>query len=44
MRYLEVENKKIGDTAWITRGLPSGIYMLRIRIADRTLQRFITAK
>jgi pectate lyase len=44
MRYLEVKNEKIGDTAWITRGLPSGIYMLRIRIADRTLQRFITVK
>ena len=44
MRYLEVENEKIGDAAWITRGLPSGIYMLRIRIADRTLQRFITVK
>ena len=29
---------------WITRGLPSGVYMLRIRIADRTLQRFITVK
>ena len=39
-----VKNEKIGDAAWITRGLPSGIYMLRIRIADRTLQRFITVK
>ena len=44
VRHLDVETAKIDDTAWMTHGLPAGIYILRVRSEGRVQQHFVAVK
>ncbi len=44
VRHMDVETAKISDTAWMTHGLPAGIYMLRVRSEGKVRQHFVTVK
>ena len=46
VRCMDVESTKVGDVAWITRGLPAGLYVMRMRAPDAGVDRskFITVK
>ena len=44
VRHMDVETAKISDTAWMSHGLPAGIYMLRVRSEGKVRQHFVTVK
>jgi hypothetical protein len=44
VRRLEVESAKIGDVAWLTRGLPAGIYVVRMTASGVDRSKFIAVK
>ena len=44
VRRLKVESAKIGDVAWLTRGFPAGIYVMRMTAPGVDYRRFIAVK
>lgn len=44
VRRMNVESAKVGDVAWITRGLPAGLYVMRLKSAGTERRKFITVK
>ena len=44
VRRLKVESAKIGDVAWLTRGLPAGIYVMRMTAPGVDRRKFIAVK
>lgn len=46
VRRMNVESAKVGDVAWMTRGLPAGLYVMRMSAPDAGVDRskFITVK
>ena len=44
VRRMNVESAKVGDVAWITRGLPAGLYVMRMTAPGADQRKFITVK
>ena len=44
VRRLNVEFAKIGDVAWMIRGLPAGLYIMRVKAAGAERSKFIAVK
>ena len=44
VRRMNVESAKVGDVAWMTRGLPAGLYVMRMKSANTERRKFITVK
>ena len=44
VRRMNVESAKVGDVAWMTRGLPAGLYVMRMSAPDADQRKFITVK
>lgn len=44
VRRMNVESAKVGDVAWITRGLPAGLYVMQLKSANTERRKFITVK
>ena len=44
IRSMNVEAAKIGDVASMTRGLPAGLYLMKLKGADLERQKFIAVK
>ncbi len=44
VRCLKVESAKIGDVAWLTRGLPAGIYVMQLKGAGVERRKFVAVK
>ena len=44
VRRLNVEFAKIGDVAWMTRGLPAGLYVMRVKTVGVDRSKFIAVK
>ena len=44
VRRMSVESAKVGDVAWMTRGLPAGLYVMRMSAPDADQRKFITVK
>ncbi|MDY6332593.1 MAG: CBM35 domain-containing protein [Fibrobacter sp.] len=44
VRRMNVESAKVGDVAWMTRGLPAGLYVMQLKSANTERRKFITVK
>ena len=44
VRRMNVESPKVGDVAWMTRGLPAGLYVMQLQSANTERRKFITVK
>ena len=44
VRRMNVESAKVGDVAWMTRGLPAGLYVMQLKSAGTERRKFITVK
>ena len=44
VRRLNVDAANNGDVAWMTRGLPAGLYLMKLKGADLERQKFIAVK
>ena len=44
VRHMNVESAKVGDVAWITRGLPAGLYVMQLKSANTERRKFIAVK
>jgi len=44
VRRMNVLSAKVGDVAWITRGLPAGLYVMRMTAPGADQRKFITVK
>ena len=44
VRRMNVESAKVGDVAWITRGLPAGLYVMQLKSAGTERRKFIAVK
>jgi pectate lyase len=44
VRRMNVESAKVGDVAWITRGLPAGLYVMQLKSAGSERRKFIAVK
>ena len=44
VRRMNVESAKVGDVAWITRGLPAGLYVMQLKSAGLERRQFIAVK
>jgi len=44
VRRMNVESAKVGDVAWITRGLPAGLYVMQLKSAGSERSKFIAVK
>jgi pectate lyase len=44
VRRMNVESAKVGDVAWMTRGLPAGLYVMRMTAPGADQRKFITVK
>ena len=44
VRRMNVESAKVGDVAWITRGLPAGLYVMQLKNAGSERRKFIAVK
>ena len=44
VRRMNVESAKVGDVAWMTRGLPAGLYVMQLKSANTEHRKFIAVK
>ena len=44
VRRMNVLSAKVGDVAWITRGLPAGLYVMQLKSTNTEHRKFITVK
>ncbi len=44
VRCMNVESAKVGDVAWMTRGLPAGLYVMRVSAPGVERRKFIAVK
>ena len=44
VRRMNVLSAKVGDVAWITRGLPAGLYVMQLKSANTERRKFIAVK
>lgn len=44
VRRMDVESAKVGDVAWMTRGLPAGLYVMQLKSANTERRKFIAVK
>ena len=44
VRRMNVESAKVGDVAWMTRGLPAGLYVMRVSAPGVERSKFIAVK
>ena len=44
VRCMNVLSAKVGDVAWITRGLPAGLYVMQLKSAGSERRKFIAVK
>ena len=44
VRRMNVESEKVGDVAWMTRGLPAGLYVMQLKSANTERRKFIAVK
>ena len=44
VRRMNVKSAKVGDVAWMTRGLPAGLYVMQLKSAGTERSKFITVK
>lgn len=44
VRRMNVESAKVGDVAWMTRGLSAGLYVMRMSAPDADQRKFIIVK
>ena len=44
VRRMNVESAKVGDVAWMTRGLPAGLYVMQLKSANTERRKFIAVK
>jgi pectate lyase len=44
VRRMNVESAKVGDVAWMTRGLPAGLYVMLLKSANTEHRKFIAVK
>jgi pectate lyase len=44
VRRMNVESAKVGDIAWMTRGLPAGLFVMQLKSAGTERRRFISVK
>ncbi len=44
VRRMNVESAKAGDVAWMTRGLPAGLYVMQLKSANTEHRKFIAVK
>ena len=44
VRRMNVESAKVGDVAWMTRGLSAGLYVMQLKSAGTERRRFIAVK
>ena len=44
VRRMNVKSAKVGDVAWMTRGLPAGLYVMRVTAPGADQRKFIAVK
>ncbi len=44
VRRMNVESAKVGDVAWMTRGLPAGLYVMQLKSVSTERSKFIAVK